>query len=290
MGRLCGAAYSQAGEDTCRRPCDVWLSVLSRAAGARSVTGMKAALRTHSGITEIVLVVALYAMYEVVRGFGSTTLAAARSHTADIVALERYLGLFIERAVQHAVENLPAVPMLLGFAYMSLHFGATAAALIWVHRSHRDRFGLVRTTLVISTSISLAIYVLYPAAPPRLAGLGFADTVTEKAGINLSSDALGSLYNPFAAVPSLHFGYALLVGVTVAALARRRWVRWLGASYPPFMLFTIVATGNHFIFDAVAGGIVMVIAYLAARGLLAPRATRPAVVRPRRLIAFPARV
>src|SRR6266545_5690228 len=157
MGRLCGAAYSQAGEDTCRRPCDVWLSVLSRAAGARSVTGMKAALRTHSGITEIVLVVALYAMYEVVRGFGSTTLAAARSHTADIVALERYLGLFIERAVQHAVENLPAVPMLLGFAYMSLHFGATAAALIWVHRSHRDRFGLVRTTLVISTSISLAI-------------------------------------------------------------------------------------------------------------------------------------
>ena len=144
--------------------------------------------------------------------------------------------------------------MLLGFAYMSLHFGATAAALVWLHRRHRERFALVRTTLVVSTAISLAIYVLYPAAPPRLAGLGFADTVTEKAGINMSSDALGSLYNPFAAVPSLHFGYALLVGVAVAALARRRWVRMLGAAYPPFMLFTIVATGNHFIFDAAAGG------------------------------------
>ena len=159
--------------------------------------------------------------------------------------------------------------MLLGFAYMSLHFGATSAALIWVHRSHRERFALVRTTLVVSTAISLAIYVLYPAAPPRLAGMGFADTVTDKAGINLSSDALGSLYNPFAAVPSLHFGYALLVGVTVAVLARRRWVRWIGAAYPPFMLFTIVATGNHFIFDAVAGGIVVVVAYFVARALVA---------------------
>jgi hypothetical protein len=82
-------------------------------------------------------------------------------------------------------------------------------------------------------------------------------------------------------VPSLHFGYSLLVGVTVAMVARRRWVRVVGAAYPPFMLFTIVATGNHFIFDAGAGGIVMVIAYLIARALLNPRAARPAAV-PRR--------
>jgi hypothetical protein len=169
---------------------------------------------------------------------------------------------------------------------MTLHFGATAAALVWVHRSHRERFPLVRTTLIVSTAVSLAIYILYPAAPPRLAGIGFADTVTEKAGINLSSDALGSLYNPFAAVPSLHFGYSLLVGVTVAVLARRRWLRWLGAGYPPFMLFTIVATGNHFIFDAAAGGLVMVIAYLAARALVAPAAPRQAT--PRRGHSLPA--
>src|SRR5215211_6339275 len=183
---------------------------------------MRSALRTHNGMTELAMAIGLYALYEVVRGFGSTTLGDARLHTADIVSLERHLGLFVERAVQQAVEGLPGLPMLLGFAYMSLHFGATAIAMIWVHRRHRERFALVRTTLVVSTAVSLAIYVLYPAAPPRLAGLGFADTVTDKAGINLSSDALGSLYNPFAAVPSLHFGYSLLVGVTVAALAGRR--------------------------------------------------------------------
>src|SRR4029453_7157225 len=106
---------------------------------------------------------------------------------------------------------------------------------------------LVRNTLVVATGLALATYVIFPVAPPRLAGLGLVDTVTHSAKVNLSSDLLGNLYNPFAAVPSLHFGYALLVGVTVAVLARRRWVRWVGAAYPPFMLFTIVATGNHFI-------------------------------------------
>ena len=114
------------------------------------------------------------------------------------------------------------------------------------------------------------MYVVYPAAPPRLSGLGFADTVTDNAGINLSSESLGSLYNPFAAVPSLHFGYALLVGGVVFALARRRWVRWIGAAYPPFMLFTIVATGNHFLLDAAAGGLVTVLAFVAARRLAGP--------------------
>jgi len=242
---------------------------------------MSSILRTRSGYAEIVGAAALYGLYEIVRGFGSTTLAAARAHTVDIVALERALGVFVERPVQDAAAALPGIPMLLGFGYMSLHLGATAAMLVWAHRSHRDRFAEVRTTLVVATAISLAIYVLYPAAPPRLAGLGFADTVTDKAGINLSSDALGSLYNPFAAVPSLHFGYALLVGVAVYVLASRRWVRWIGAAYPPFMLFTIVATGNHFLFDAAAGGLVVVLSYFVARALLsAParpaRARRPA--------------
>ena len=69
-------------------------------------------------------------------------------------------------------------------------------------------------------------------------------------------------------MPSLHFGYALLVGAAVFALARRRWVRLLGAAYPAFMLFTIVATGNHFFFDAAAGGLVVVASFLAARRAL----------------------
>src|SRR5918999_666319 len=131
-------------------------------------------------------------------------------------------------------------------------------------RRRPAQFPLVRNTLVFATALSLVGYVLYPAAPPRLSGHGFVDTVSAHTHVNLSSDLLGSLYNPFAAVPSMHFGYALIVGAALYAYARSRSVRVLGALYPPFMLFVIVATGNHFLLDAVAGGAVVWIAWLAA--------------------------
>ena len=137
-------------------------------------------------------------------------------------------------------------------------------------RSRRAHFAVVRTSLIVATAISLVIYVLYPAAPPRLANLGFADTVSTHTGLNLSSDLLGSLYNPIAAVPSLHFGYSLIVGVAVAQLASHRWVRRAGAAYPALMLLIIVATGNHFLFDAAAGGLVVVAGWLVASRLRAP--------------------
>ena len=153
---------------------------------------------------------------------------------------------------------------------MSMHFGVTALAVRWVYRERRQAFPIVRTTLIASTALALVGYVVYPAAPPRLAGLGFSDTVTKHTGLNLSSDLLGSFYNPVAAVPSLHFGYALIVGVVVFKLARRRWVRLLGAVYPAFMLFDIVATGNHFWFDAAAGGAVVAAGWWIARALVRP--------------------
>jgi cytochrome bd-type quinol oxidase subunit 2 len=132
----------------------------------------------------------LYALYEAVRGAGDASLSVARDHTADIVALERVFNVFNERAVQEWSRGVPYLPALLGLAYMSLHFGATAFAVRWVYRERRQAFPLVRTTLIVSTAIALAGYVLYPAAPPRLAGLGFADTVTTHTGLNLSSDML----------------------------------------------------------------------------------------------------
>jgi len=218
----------------------------------------------HRGSIEVATLIALYAVYELVRGQGHATVAAARVHTDWIVGLERHLHVFGERAVQHAADAVPGLPTLLGIAYIALHFAGTTAFLVWLYRRHRERFALVRNTLIAATGIALTLYVLFPVAPPRLAALGFVDTVSHSAKVNLSSDALGSLYNPFAAVPSLHFGYALLVGVTIAALARRTWVRVLGLSYPLVMLLVIVATGNHFFFDAAAGGLAIGAGYLIA--------------------------
>ncbi len=240
---------------------------------------MTAALRTYSsrrqtGFAELGAVILLYAAYELLRGLGDASLAVARDHARDIVQLELSLGVFVERGVQDWAASIPLLPALLGLAYVTLHLGATGLALFWLHRSHPERFPLVRNVLMLSTALSLVGYVLYPAAPPRLAGQGFVDTVSSHTHVNLSSDLLGALYNPFAAVPSMHFGYALIVGFAVAAYARRPAVRVLGALYPPFMLFDIVATGNHFLFDAAMGGLVVLVAVLAAR--LTVRTAAPA--------------
>ena len=231
--------------------------------------------RSHSGAREIAGLALLYGIYEVVRGAGGENVEAAMRHTDEIVALERSFGFYVERGVQEAVEAVPLAPPLFGLAYVLFHFVGTAALLIWVHRRHPDRFPVVRTTFVVATGLALIGYVLYPAAPPRLAGLGFSDTVTSATGLDLSSDLLGALYNPFAAVPSLHFGYALIVGVVLATVARRRPIRLAGAVYPAVMLLVIVGTGNHFILDALLGGVVVVAGWLAARLLLEEPAARP---------------
>ena len=226
--------------------------------------------RPYPGRIELAALAALYGAYELVRGFGGEDWAAARAHTADIVALERRLDLFVERDIQNLASALPGIPTLLGFLYVALHFAGTAAALTWVHRRRPHAFPFLRTTLIVSTGLALVGYVLYPAAPPRLANMGFADTVTSHTGLDLSSVLLGSLYNPIAAVPSLHFGYALIVGVALAQLAPRRSLRIAGALYPAAMLLIIVATGNHFFFDAAMGAVVVAAGWLAARRLSAP--------------------
>lgn len=224
----------------------------------------RAAASPHRGSVEVATLAGLYGVYELVRGQGHATVGLAREHTDWVVSLERNAHVFGERAVQHGAHVLPGLPTALGIAYIALHFLGTGAFLVWLHRRHPERFAVVRNTLIAATGIALVFYIFFPVAPPRLAGLGFVDTVSRSAKVNLSSDALGSLYNPFAAVPSLHFGYALLIGVTLAAIARRPLLRVLALGYPALMLFVIVATGNHFFFDAAAGAATIAAGYVIA--------------------------
>jgi hypothetical protein len=230
--------------------------------------------RPHGGRAEIAALAVLYGVYELVRGFGGEDWEAAFANTRDIVALEQRLNLYGELAVQEWAHGVHGLAPVLGFAYIALHLAGTALALVWVHRARHEAFPLVRTTLIAATALALVGYVVYPAAPPRLADLGFSDTVSTSAGLDLSSDLLGSLYNPIAAVPSLHFGYALIVGVALAALIRNRVARTAAALYPAAMLFIIVATGNHFLFDAAAGAVVTIAGWLVARRLVAARPER----------------
>jgi hypothetical protein len=214
----------------------------------------------HSLRAEAALVLALYGLYELARSLVVGDAREAVDHARELVALERSTGMFVEERVQDAAHTLPGLIDLLNGSYLTLHLAVTVAVLLWLHRRRPDAFPLVRTTLVVASGLALVGYLLYPTAPPRLAGIGIADTVSG-GHIDLNSGLVSSLYNPYAAVPSMHVGYALVVGASVVRYGRRPALRFLlGVPYPLFVLFVVVATGNHFLVDALAGASVTVLA------------------------------
>jgi hypothetical protein len=235
----------------------------------------------HSLRSEAAAVLILYGLYELARGLVVSDAREADQHARDVVTLERSLHLFRETNVQHAARSLPGLTSLLGTAYLTLHLAVTVAVLLWLHHRRPAAFASVRTTLLLASALSLVGFLAYPTAPPRLARIGIADTVSN-GHIDLNKGLVSSLYNPYAAVPSMHIGYALIVAASLLLYARRPLVRALAALYPLFVLLVVVATGNHFFFDAATGALVAVAAAAAAVPL-----TRRAA--PNRICALPAR-
>jgi hypothetical protein len=198
--------------------------------------------------SEAAAVLILYGLYELARGLVVSDAREADHHAGEVVTLERWLHLFLEANVQHAARALAVLTSLLGTAYLTLHLAVTAGVLLWLHQRRQAAFAFVRTTLLLASALALVGFLTYPTAPPGLAGIGIADTVSN-GHVDLNKGLVSSLYNPYAAVPSMHIGYALIVAASLLLYARRPLVRALGALYPPFVLLVVVATGNHFLRD-----------------------------------------
>ena len=228
----------------------------------------------HSLRIEAAGALSLYGLYELARGLVGTDTAEADAHAHRLVALERSLHLFVEANVQRAVQTLPGLTSLLRVAYLTLHLAVTAGVLLWLHRRRPEGFPFVRTALLLASGLALVGFLLYPTAPPRLAGVGIVDTVSG-GHVDLNRGLVSSLYNPYAALPSMHIGYALIVAAGLLRHGRRLLVRAIGALYPPFVLLVIVATGNHFFLDAAAGALVAGLATAFAARLT----RRPATAR-----------
>lgn len=208
--------------------------------------------RRHSLGVEAALVVALYLAYDVARGLAANDADVAVAHARMVASLERTAHVFVEGTIQRAAQAVPGLIGSLDLAYVSLHLAVTGSVLLWLHRRRPNVFPFVRTTLLVASGLALIGFVVFPTAPPRLAALGIADTISGR-HLNLTHGLVSSLYNPYAAVPSMHIGYALVVGVVLVRRGRAGIVRFLGAVYPVIVLFVVVATGNHFLFDAAAG-------------------------------------
>jgi hypothetical protein len=235
----------------------------------------------HSLRVEALLVLGLYGFYELARGLVVGEPGEAEQHAHRLVALERSLHVFREADVQRAAHALPGLTGLLGTAYLTLHMAVTVAVLLWLHQRRPAAFAFVRTTLLVASGLALIGFLVFPTAPPRLAGIGIADTVSN-GHISLNHGLVSTLYNPYAAVPSMHIGYALVVGASLLLYGRQPLIRAVGVLYAPTVLLVVVATGNHFFVDAAAGALVAGLAAAATAVLT----RQPA---PARITALPAR-
>jgi hypothetical protein len=241
--------------------------------GARTAARLRDWLSTrHSLPIELALILGLYAAYEGTRGLAAGDERVALRHARDVISLEQSLHIFVEGPVQHAALAVPGLVGTLGFAYLTLHLSLTGGLLLWLHRRRPTAYPFARTTLLLASALAVVGYVVFPTAPPRLSDVGMLDAVSG-GHINLNAGLVSSLYNPYAAVPSMHIGYALIVGATLARHAPHLITRLAGLAYPPLVLCVIVATGNHFFVDAAAGAAVAGVALLAARLLVKPRPT-----------------
>ncbi|MGD0114990.1 MAG: phosphatase PAP2 family protein [Dehalococcoidia bacterium] len=213
---------------------------------------------------EAVFLVGLMLIYWIIRGALPERTADAFGRAYQIIHFEQRFGFFWESGWQEHIIGDRALVDVVNGIYLYGHLPLLVACGIWIYVQSRERYRIYRNALLISAVIGLFIYGFFPVAPPRLMpGLGFVDTI---AMFNNKSNTMqpGFIVNHYAAVPSLHFGWALLVGIALIDIARNWWVRAFAVLFPTFMFFAIVLTGNHFIFDAMAGALVVLLAIALA--------------------------
>ena len=241
----------------------------------------------HSLAAESLLVLGWYALYETSRALVAGGAAVAFHHAQVIASAERWSHIFVEGSIQHAARSVPGAIGTFGVLYLAMHLVVTSTCLIWLYKRRPEAFPLVRTALLIASALALIGYVAFPTAPPRMAALGIADTISD-GHVDMNHGLISSLYNPFAAVPSMHVGYATIVGASLRHGGRAS-LRTVGVLYPVLVLLVIVATGNHFLLDAVAGVVVAAAAAGAAQLLLSPRERRSRKRHARVRVAVPAK-
>ena len=244
----------------------------SRARAAMSRPGV-GGTKAHPGVRHLLVDAAAIAVgvlaYFGVRGLTEGSTATAVEHAEDILLLERTVGLDLEVGVQSAVAEVPALVTVANWVYVWGHWPAIVATLLWLAMTHRRVFRRLRDAMAVSGAMGVCVYVTYPVAPPRLARLGMTDTITEQ------SQAYRVLQPPaftnqYAAMPSLHVGWNLLLGLALVAAAGGGLLVLIGRITPWLMAVATVVTANHFVLDVVVGaafGLVgwTVAGYLEAR-------------------------
>ena len=225
---------------------------------------------------EVLYVIGFYAVYSFIRNSSDATKALAQSHALDVIRIEQALRLYIEEQVQDLFLDWTWFIRFWNVFYGSFHFIVTAAALVWCFRKMPARYGRMRNTLAFTTGLALLGYAFFPLMPPRLLppGYGYVDTLAEFGGLwSFDSGAMKSISNQYAAMPSMHFGWAAWSAMVLWPLTEGRPIRRaVLAAYPFITLFAIVVTANHFWIDALGGAAALAAGYALASALARSRA------------------
>jgi membrane-associated phospholipid phosphatase len=205
-----------------------------------------------------------YYLYRLVRGLVDGHANIAYQHARDIVDFERDIHAFVETDVQHWAIANPFFIHLADWMYVNSHFLVTTSFLVWLYVARNHSYYFVRNMFLVSMLFALVGYLAFPAAPPRfLPEWGFQDTVADLVGKG-TADGATVLYNPYAAMPSMHVAFALMVAVPALRLVRNRLLKVVWSFYPLFVTFVVIATGNHFWLDAAVGAVVAAVSALVA--------------------------
>jgi hypothetical protein len=209
-------------------------------------------------LRQVALFAAAYLAYRLVRGLVEGDANAAFAHARDLISLERTLHVFVEPSMQAWASGSHFVMVLCSWLYVNAQTTVTVAALVYLYLRHNRNFYFVRNMFMVAMAIALVGYAAFPTAPPRfMPEWGFVDSVGNltHVHVNAHSASLNALTNLYAAVPSMHVAFALLIGWTLARLVRWRVARVLWMLYPFLMAFVIIVTANHFIIDALLGAL-----------------------------------
>jgi hypothetical protein len=228
-------------------------------------------------LRQIALFASAYYAYRFLRGLvdDGQGAAIAFQNARELISIEDALGFFSERNIQKWTGGWDVTTDLASLIYINAQTTVVLGAIFYLYLVHNARYYFVRNMMIVAMAIALAGYILYPTAPPRFffPEYGFRDTVSEFTGVTHTDVKVNALFNPYAAVPSMHCCFAIIIGGTLATISKNRVSRILWTLYPVLMVWVVVVTGNHWILDAVLGAATAAVSFFAARWLAK---TRPA--------------
>jgi hypothetical protein len=220
-------------------------------------------------IRQLALFAGAYYLYRIVRGIVDGQAGLAFENARNLVDAERALGLFFEPGLQAWAEGSDWIVTAASWMYVNSHFVITTTFLIWLYIARNHAFYYVRNMFMVAMGLALVGYTVYPTAPPRfMPEWGFSDSVAAFVGENAEQSA-NALYNPFAAVPSMHVAFALMIAVPAFMLVRNGVLKAFWAVYPLVVTFVVMVTANHFWLDAALGALVAVVSAYAASAAFA---------------------